>query len=97
MVQLIVLTSISYSSSGDPFWLPLLGAVGGFLLVFLSVYFYYRNTNKHYRYEQETSTTVSDLQATDVFLRPIRGTKRRSIPGNNVSSYRTPLQALRRE
>jgi hypothetical protein len=97
MVPLMVLSSVGYSSEGSPFWLPLVGAIGGFLLFFLSVYFYYRNTNKHYRYEQETATTVSDLQATDSFLRPLRGTQRRQIPGNNVSSYRTPLQPLRRE
>ena len=63
--------------------------IGFYTMIFLR----YRNTDKRYRYEHETSSEVAKVQAFDQLVDRVRGTQRRRIDGDNVDKPRERLGA----
>lgn len=74
-------------------WLLLAGpaaAVGLYTVLFR----YYRNTDKSHAYEHETRIESQPVTGSDAKIDEVRGTKRSSIPGNNVRSFRERVQRV---
>ena len=79
-------------SDDSALWL-LLGPAGaaGF---YWAMYRYYRNTDKSHSFERETLIESKPVTGSDAKVDEVRGTKRTSIPGNNVSNHRERVQRV---
>jgi hypothetical protein len=67
-------------------WLLLSGPAGATAL-YWALYRYYRNTDKSHAFERETK----------VDAKPVKGTQRTRIEGDNVGAYRQRVQRVRDE
>ncbi|MFZ5637645.1 MAG: hypothetical protein ACOY82_13780 [Pseudomonadota bacterium] len=76
-------------------WLLLAGPVGATAL-YWTLYRYYRNTDKSHGFERETKVEAKPITGTDDKVDEIKGTQRRRIEGDNVSSYRERVRRVGR-
>lgn len=74
-------------------WLLLAGPAAG-VAVYTALFRYYRNTDKSHAFERETLIESKPVTGSDAKVDEIRGTKRTSIPGNNVSKHRERVQRV---
>lgn len=74
-------------------WLLLAGPAAG-VAVYTALFRYYRNTDKSHSFERETLIESKPVTGSDAKVDEVRGTKRTSIPGNNVSKYRERVQRV---
>lgn len=82
------------SSDSDTPWVVLLLGPAGAAGVYWGLYQYYRNTNKSHAFEKETLIEAQPVTGDDRKVDQVRGTKRTSIQGDNVSSHRTRVKRL---
>ena len=68
-------------------WLLLAGPAAGVALYGV-LFRYYRNTDKSHAFERETVIESQPITGNDNKIDEVHGTKRTSISGNNVASYR---------
>ena len=84
---------IAESSSSGPVWLLLFGpAAGGG--VYYGLWQYYRNTNKSHSFETETRVTAQSVTGTDQKTGEVKGTRKSSVDGSNVSNHRQRVQRV---
>ncbi len=74
-------------------WLLLAGPAAG-VAVYMALFRYYRNTDKSHSFERETLIESKPVTGSDAKVDEVRGTKRTSIPGNNVSNHRERVQRV---
>ena len=74
-------------------WLLLAGPAAG-VAVYTMLFRYYRNTDKSHSFERETLIESKPVTGSDAKVDEVRGTKRTSIPGNNVSNHRERVQRV---
>jgi hypothetical protein len=74
-------------------WLLAAGPAAG-IAVYTMLFRYYRNTDKSHSFERETIIESKPVTGSDAKVDEVRGTKRTSIPGNNVSSHRERVQRV---
>lgn len=74
-------------------WLLLAGPAAG-VAVYTALFRYYRNTDKSHSFERETTIESKPVTGTDAKVDEVRGTKRSSIQGNNVRSFRERVQRV---
>lgn len=74
-------------------WLLLAGPAAGVALYGM-LFRYYRNTDKSHNFERETVIESQPVTGNDNKVDEVRGTKRKKIDGNNVSSYRERVQRV---
>lgn len=74
-------------------WLLLAGPAAG-VAVYTALFRYYRNTDKSHSFERETLIESKPVTGSDAKVDEVRGTKRTSIPGNNVSKHRERVQRV---
>lgn len=74
-------------------WLLLAGPAAG-VAVYTALFRYYRNTDKSHSFERETTIESQPVIGTDAKVDEVRGTKRSSIQGNNVRSFRERVQRV---
>ena len=90
------LASYGYDYDGDGSgtgWLLLAGPASA-VAVYTALYRYYRNTDKSHHFEAETLIESQPVTGTDAKVDEVRGTKRRSIQGNNKSNHRARVQRV---
>lgn len=75
-------------------WLLLAGPAAGVALYGL-LFRYYRNTDKSHSFERETLIESQPVTGTDAKVDEVRGTKAKSIPGNNCNSFRERVNRVR--
>ena len=80
-------------SDDNGLWLLALGPAGASAL-YWALYRYYRNTDKSHSFERETLIESKPVTGSDAKVDEVRGTKRTSIPGNNVSNHRERVQRV---
>lgn len=88
------LAQTSAESGDSPWFILLLGPLGGGA-VYWGLFRYYRNTDKSHNFERETLIEAQPVTGSDRKVDEVRGTKRTSIQGNNVSDHRERVQRLR--
>ena len=93
MTALLIGLLIPLASSGDTPWILLLGPAGA-VAVYWGLFQYYRNTDKSHSFERETLIESKPVTGSDAKIDEVRGTKRTSIPGNNVSNHRERVQRV---
>ena len=93
MTALLIGLLIPLASSGDTPWILLLGPAGA-VAVYWGLFQYYRNTDKSHSFERETLIESKPVTGSDAKVDEVRGTKRTSIPGNNVSNHRERVQRV---
>jgi len=71
----------------------LLGPAGATGL-YWALYRYYRNTDKSHGFEHETAVVAQPVTGSDQKVDEVKGTRKTSIPGNNVSEYRKRVQRV---
>lgn len=74
-------------------WLLLAGPAAGVAL-YTALFRYYRNTDKSHSFERETIVESKPITGTDAKVDEVRGTRRSSIEGNNVRSYRNRVNRV---
>ena len=74
-------------------WLLVAGPAAG-LALYLALFRYYRDTDKSHQFERETCVTAKPITGSDAKVDEVRGTKARSIQGNNVRSFRQRVQRV---
>lgn len=74
-------------------WLLLAGPAAGIALYTL-LFRYYRNTDKSHHFERETAIEAQPITGGDAKVDEVRGTKRTSIPGDNVRRHRERVQRV---
>lgn len=83
--------TLGASSEGGPAWLLVLGPVGAGG-VYFGLWRYYRNTHTSHSFERETRITAQPVTGGDTKVDEVKGTKRRSIDGDNRGSHRQRVQ-----
>lgn len=87
-------TSVLASSDSDGTgFLLLSGPLAGGAL-YWALFRYYRNTDKSHRFEHETHIESQPVTGTDAKVDEVRGTRRKTIDGNNVSKHRERVQRV---
>ncbi len=71
----------------------LLGPAGA-TAVYWMLYRYYRNTDKSYDFERETTVQAKPVAGEDVKVGEVTGTQEPRINGNNVHAYRDRVQRV---
>ncbi|CAG7597612.1 hypothetical protein ACFPZL_07040 [Leucobacter soli] len=84
---------VAATDDGDPGWLLLAGPAAG-IATYTALYRYYRNTDKSHAFEHETIIEAQPVTGSDQKVDEIRGTKQKSIQGNNVRSHRERVQRV---
>jgi hypothetical protein len=86
-------TVIRAESDSDwrAFGLVLLLAGPGF---FWATYLRYRNTDKRHQHERETKAEIANVQATDQFVRSLKGLKNSRMSGENGRAVRGARKSL---
>lgn len=82
---------VMFFSSGGDLAVLLLGpasCVGFYALI----YFYYRNTNKRYDFERETSVKVKQMMSNDRKIGTNNGTRDSGIRGDNTKDSRRRIK-----
>ena len=74
-------------------WLLAMGPAGATGL-YWALYRYYRNTDKSHAFERETTVEAKPVTGSDDKVDVVTGTQKTSIPGNNVSAYRTRVKRV---
>jgi hypothetical protein len=74
----------------------LLGPAGATGL-YWALYRYYRNTDKSHDFEHETAVVAKPVTGMDEKVDEVKGTKKTTIPGDNVREYRTRVQRIDNE
>ena len=74
----------------------LLGPAGATGLYWF-LYRYYRNTDKSHGFEHETAVIAKPVTGSDEKVDEVKGTRKTSIPGNNVREYRKRVQRIEDE
>ncbi|HEU4665525.1 MAG TPA: hypothetical protein VFS55_15960 [Dokdonella sp.] len=77
-------------------WLLALGPAGATGL-YWALYRYYRNTDKSHAFERETKVDAKPVTGSDAKVDEVKGTRETRIRGDNVRSYRTRVQRVRRD
>lgn len=93
--MIAVLASHLFAASSDsgPVWLLILGpAAGGGM--YYGLWQYYRNTNKSHSFETETRVTAQPVTGTDQKTGEVKGTRKSSVDGSNVSNHRQRVQRV---
>jgi len=93
LVTSLVIGWLTVMESDNIAALLLAGPIGG-ALVYGGLFQYYRNTGKSHSFERETRIEAQPTTGSDRKVDEVRGTKRSSIPGGNVSSHRERVQRL---
>lgn len=88
-----VLAESNPQDEGGSGWLLLAGPAAG-VAVYTMLFRYYRNTDKSHQFERETIIEAQPVTGTDGKVDEVRGTKRTSIDGNNVKSFRQRVQRV---
>ena len=83
----------SSSDSESSLVLLLAGPLGGGLVYWL-LFRYYRNVDKSHSFETETIIEAQPVTGNDRKIKEIRGTKRRTINGGNVSNHRSRVRRV---
>jgi hypothetical protein len=94
LAQVAELTStatLGASSDGGPAWLLVLGPLGAGG-VYFGLWRYYRNTHTSHSFERETRVTAQPITGSEAKVDEVKGTKRRSIDGDNRTSHRERVQ-----
>lgn len=81
------------SSEGSPAGLLLAGPIAA-LAVYGLLFRYYRNTDKSHSYETETRIQAAPITGGEQKVNDVRGTRRRSIEGENVRNFRERVRRL---
>ena len=84
---------LAESSSSAPVWLLVFGPVAGGG-VYYGLWQYYRNAHRSHSFETETRVAAQPVTGTDQKTDEVKGTKRSSIDGNNVSDHRERVQRV---
>lgn len=84
---------LAESSGSGPVWLLVFGPVAGGG-VYYGLWQFYRNTDKSHSFETETRVTAKPVTGNDQKVNEIKGTKKTSIDGNNVSDHRKRVQRV---
>ena len=71
----------------------LLGPAGATGLYWF-LYRYYRNTDKSHDFEHETTVVAKPVTGSDDKIGEVKGTREKSISGDNVSEYRQRVQRM---
>lgn len=58
------------------------------------LYRHYRNTDKSHAFERETAVDAQPVTGSDHKVNEIKGTRKSTIDGNNVSAYRTRVRRV---
>ncbi|MDT0202234.1 hypothetical protein [Nocardioides sp. AE5] len=82
------------SSESDTPWVLLLLGPAGAAGVYWMLFRFYRNIDKSHAFETETLIDAQPVTGQDHKVDEVRGTKRRSINGNNAGDHRTRVQRL---
>ncbi|MFV0433913.1 MAG: hypothetical protein ACK5LO_08045 [Leucobacter sp.] len=93
LVQAISSVAASSDSEGGVGWLLLAGPASG-VAVYWALFRYYRNTDKSHHFERETIIESQPVLGKDTKVNEVRGTKRKSIDGNNVQNHRQRVQRV---
>ena len=85
-------------SDDGSLWLLAAGPAGGAAL-YWALYRYYRNTDKSHAFERETKVDAKPVTGKehDRKVGEIKGTRNKSIEGNNVGDYRKRVQRIGRK
>jgi hypothetical protein len=81
------------ADSDSPVWLLALGPVGG-VITWLSIYRFYRNTDKSHRFEKETIVHAEPPTGDEQKVGENNGTTATEIKGSNVSRYRERVKRV---
>ncbi len=93
-LEAVTLVAQASSESSDTPWFVLLLGPAGAAGVYWALYRYYRNTDKSHAFVKETVVEAEAVTGNDDKVDEVRGTKRTSINGNNVSSHRERVKRL---
>lgn len=93
MLELLNFVNVLASTDDDSGWLLLAGPIAG-SAVYTMLYRYYRNTDKSHHFERETIIEAQPVTGTEAKVSEVRGTKQRSISGNNVNNHRARVQRV---
>ena len=94
MISLHVALSVLAATESDTPWILLVLGPAGAVGVYWGLYRFYRNTDKSHAFEHETRIESQPITGRDVKVEEVRGTKRRTIQGNNVRNHRDRVQRL---
>ena len=85
--------ALATASDSGPLWLLALGPVGA-VAVYWGLYVHYRNTDKSHDFERETLVDAEAPTCVDRKVDTRRGTRDRSVDGDNSSRHRERVQRL---
>lgn len=88
-----LLQMVASSDSDGTGWLLLAGPASG-TAIYISLFRYYRNTDKSHSFERETIIESQPVTGQDAKVDEVRGTKRTSIDGNNLRQPRARVQRV---
>jgi len=88
-VEILGNVSVVASSNSDSMALliPLIAPFVVFFAVYMGIYKYYRNTDKRFKFENETFVEVWNMKEYDNKIDRITGTSRSKINGDNSSKH----------
>lgn len=93
MIAQLVATLLAQSESDGSGWLLLLGPAGA-AGVYYGLWQYYRNANKSHGFENETRVAAQPITGNDQKVDTVKGTKRKSIKGDNRNNHRSRVQRV---
>lgn len=73
--------------------LLLLGPAGGGVL-YVSLWRYYRNTDRSHAFERETRIAAGAVTAKDLKVDEVKGTKKSKVDGDNHNDHRQRVQRI---
>lgn len=88
LLTLLPAISIPADSDSDSIpWLLAAGPAAG-IAVYWWLFRFYRNTDKSHQFERETNIQGQPVGGDDQKVNEIRGTRERTVRGNNVQDFR---------
>lgn len=96
-MNLLLISGVSYTSSSsssvsDFFWLAL--PVLAFTGVYFGIFRYYRNTDKNFKFEQETSIQTKNMMSSDYIVGSRNGTSDKYIDNRNSHDHRKRVMRI---
>lgn len=86
LISTIAYTSSSSSSTSTLLWLAL--PVLAFIGTYFGIYRYYRNTDKNFKFEQETAIQTKNMMSSDYIVGSRNGTTDKYIDNRNSNNHR---------